>query len=110
MYAADRAAHYGGAMNMKLTQIGMIRSALKPLDDAPRQGDEGAPDAWVEVSAEFADGLHGIAAGDELVVITWLHLASRDVCNAPRNDPNLPLSGVFLTRSPTANPGLHRAR
>ena len=98
---------------MKLTQIGVIRSSLKRLDDAARQGDEGAPDAWLEVSTEFADALRGVAVGDELVLITWLHLASRDVLQThPRNDPSLPLTGVFLTRSPDRpNPlGLHRVR
>jgi tRNA-Thr(GGU) m(6)t(6)A37 methyltransferase TsaA len=98
---------------MKLIQIGVIRSSLKSLDDAPRQGDEGAPNAWLEISAEFVDGLRGIALNEELVLITWLHLASRDVLQThPRNDPSLPMTGVFLTRSPDRpNPlGLHRVR
>jgi tRNA-Thr(GGU) m(6)t(6)A37 methyltransferase TsaA len=75
------------------------------------QGSEGAPDAWLEVDPAFARGLSRIAAGDELVVITWLHRADREVLEVhPRNDPADPLSGVFATRSPDRpNPlGLHR--
>ena len=96
-----------------LTPIGFIRSSLKSLEDAPMQGFEGAPDAWLEVNADFAQALHGIAAGQELILITWLDRASRDVLQThPRSDPSLPLTGVFLTRSPDRpNPlGLHRVR
>lgn len=77
------------------------------------QGYEGAPDAWLEVSPDFAEALHGIIAGQELILITWLDRASRDVLQThPCSDPNLPLTGVFLTRSPDRpNPlGLHRVR
>ena len=75
------------------------------------QGSEGAPDAWLEVEPAFALGLSGIAAGDDVVVITWLHRADRDVLEVhPRGDPEVPLTGVFKTRSPDRpNPlGLHR--
>ena len=75
------------------------------------QGDEGAPEAWLELTASTALGLMGIKAGDELIVLTWLHLAKRDVLQVhPRGDLNRPLSGVFATRSPDRpNPvGLHR--
>ncbi len=98
---------------MNLVPIGIIRSSLKRIEDAPMQGDEGAPDAWVEMHPQFADALLGIAAGQELVLLTWLDRASRDVLQThPRSDPNLPLTGVFLTRSPDRpNPiGLHRVR
>src|SRR5262245_1160877 len=91
--------------------IGRIRSELRAIDEAPRQGSEGAPDAWLEVDPDFAQGLSGIAAGDELLVVTWLHRADRDVLEVhPRGDPENPLSGVFGTRSPhRPNPlGLHR--
>ena len=74
------------------------------------QGSEGAPDAWLEVDAAFADALAGIAAGDELIVITWFHRADRAVLQThPRSDPGNPLTGVFATRSPDRpNPlGLH---
>lgn len=91
--------------------IGHVRSVLTEPADAPRQGDEGAPDAWLEIEPAYARALHRIAAGDELVVITWLHLADRAVHQVhPRDDPATPLTGVFATRSPDRpNPlGLHR--
>lgn len=75
------------------------------------QGDEGAPDAWLELTAEVAPGLVGIAVGSKLIVLTWLHQAQRDVLQVhPRSRPDAPLSGVFATRSPDRpNPiGLHR--
>jgi tRNA-Thr(GGU) m(6)t(6)A37 methyltransferase TsaA len=75
------------------------------------QGDEGAPEAWLELTPQAADGLVGIKAGDELIVLTWLHLADRSVLQVhPRGDLNRPLTGVFATRSPDRpNPvGLHR--
>jgi tRNA-Thr(GGU) m(6)t(6)A37 methyltransferase TsaA len=78
---------------------------------APRQGSEGAPDAWLDVSPPFAKGLLGITPGDDAIIVTWLHQADRDVLEThPRNDPALPLAGVFATRSPDRpNPlGLHR--
>jgi tRNA-Thr(GGU) m(6)t(6)A37 methyltransferase TsaA len=90
--------------------VGYIRSSLRSLRDAPRQGSEGAPDAWVEIDARFARALSGVAAGDRLVVLTWLDRADRDVLEVhPRNDPNNPMTGVFATRSPDRpNPiGLH---
>jgi tRNA-Thr(GGU) m(6)t(6)A37 methyltransferase TsaA len=94
-----------------LRPIGVIRSALKTRAHAPMQGSEGAPDAWLEVRAFAAAALDGLAAGDEIVVITWLHRARRDVLRVhPGSDPERPLRGVFATRSPDRpNPvGLHR--
>jgi tRNA-Thr(GGU) m(6)t(6)A37 methyltransferase TsaA len=91
--------------------IGVVRSELTRLEDAPMQGDEGAPEAWLEVHQPLTPGLAGIKAGDELIVLTWLHLAERDVLQVhPRGDLNRPLTGVFATRSPDRpNPvGLHR--
>ncbi|HSL45557.1 MAG TPA: tRNA (N6-threonylcarbamoyladenosine(37)-N6)-methyltransferase TrmO [Anaerolineales bacterium] len=91
--------------------IGFIRSELTRLEDAPMQGDEGAPAVWLELTPEAAPGLMGIQPGDELIVLTWLHLAERDVLQVhPRGDLNRPLTGVFATRSPDRpNPvGLHR--
>jgi tRNA-Thr(GGU) m(6)t(6)A37 methyltransferase TsaA len=93
-----------------LQPIGFIRSTIKGRNDAPRQGPEGAPDAWLEVVPRFAEGLLGLEVGHELIVITWLHEANRDVLqNHPRNNPTRPLTGVFYTRSPARpNPlGLH---
>lgn len=94
-----------------LQPIGRLRSTLRALEDAPRQGTEGAPDAWLEVDPTFSRALLGIAPGDDVVVVTWLHLADRGVLQVhPRGDPKNPLAGVFATRSPhRPNPlGLHR--
>ena len=94
-----------------LEPIGVVRSELTSREAAPLQGDEGAPEAWLELAARVADGLTGIAAGAELIVLTWLHAASRDVLQVhPRGRLDAPLTGVFATRSPDRpNPiGLHR--
>jgi tRNA-Thr(GGU) m(6)t(6)A37 methyltransferase TsaA len=94
----------------RLRPVGVIRSVLKDRSAAPRQGTEGAPDAWLEVSPWARDGLLGLAAGDEVIVITWFHQADRKVFQVhPRSDPRSPLTGVFATRSPDRpNPlGLH---
>lgn len=93
-----------------LEPVGFLRSTVKGRDDAPRQGSEGAPDAWLEIEPRFADALLGIEVGHELIVITWLDKADRSVLrNHPRGDPSRPLTGVFYTRSPNRpNPlGLH---
>jgi tRNA-Thr(GGU) m(6)t(6)A37 methyltransferase TsaA len=94
-----------------LYPIGFLHSPLKQPGEAPRQGHEGAPDAWLEVNTSVAEGLDTIAVGDEIIVITWLHRARRDILKThPRNDETIPLTGVFATRSPDRpNPlGLHR--
>ena len=94
-----------------LHPIGVIRSTVKTRAQAPRQGSEGAPDAWLEVEARVALGLKGIAVGDEIIVITWLHQGRRETLEVhPRSDRTRPLAGVFATRSPDRpNPlGLHR--
>jgi tRNA-Thr(GGU) m(6)t(6)A37 methyltransferase TsaA len=94
----------------RLRPIGLIRSELRSRKDAPRQGDEGAPDAWLEVEPWAEDALHRLAVGDEIIVITWFHQARRDVLQVhPRSDPQQRLHGVFATRSPDRpNPlGLH---
>jgi len=95
---------------MELRPVGVIRSVLKARKAAPKQGREGAPDAWLEVYPWAAEALQGVGPGDELIVITWLHEAKRDVLRVhPRSDPRKPLAGVFGTRSPDRpNPlGLH---
>jgi len=94
-----------------LSPIGFLHSPLKQRGEAPNQGREGAPDAWLEVNATVAEGLEGIEVDDEIIVITWLHKAQRDILKVhPRGDKNMPLTGVFATRSPDRpNPlGLHR--
>lgn len=99
------------ATSFTVEPIGFIRSELTDLDSAPRQGDEGAPEAWLELTPEAASGIEGITVGDELFLLTWLHRARRDVLQVhPRGDPNRPVAGVFATRSPDRpNPvGLHR--
>jgi len=98
------------AADQRLRTIGVIRSTLKSRSEAPRQGREGAPDAWLEVRPSVAKGLDRIAVGDEIVVVTWLHQARRDVLEVrPRGDRRRRLTGVFATRSPDRpNPlGLH---
>jgi tRNA-Thr(GGU) m(6)t(6)A37 methyltransferase TsaA len=93
-----------------LQPVGFIRSTLKRREDAPRQGPEGAPDAWLEIEPQFSEALLGMEVGHELMVITWLHKARRDVLKGhPRSDESRPLTGVFYTRSPARpNPlGLH---
>ena len=94
-----------------LRPVGWIRSELRSLDAAPKQGAEGAPDAWLDIEQALAPALLGIAAGDELIVITWLDRADRAVLQVhPRGDPANQLAGVFATRSPhRPNPlGLHQ--
>ena len=94
-----------------LRPVGFVRSKLKRREDCPKQGYEGAPDAWVKIEPAFAEGLDGITPGCEVVLITWFHRATRNVLKLhPRNDPENPLQGVFATRSSDRpNPvGLHR--
>jgi tRNA-Thr(GGU) m(6)t(6)A37 methyltransferase TsaA len=93
--------------------IGRVESALTSLEAAPRQPDEGAPSAWLIFDDGVGDALGGVRAGDELIVLTWLDRARRDVLVVhPRGDVTRPPEGVFSTRSPhRPNPiGLHRVR
>jgi len=95
----------------ELRPIGVLRSRIKERSKAPKQGSEGAPDAWLEVRPSVAQALDGLAVGDEVIVLTWLHRARRDTLKVhPRSDPRRPLTGVFATRSPDRpNPiGLHQ--
>ena len=98
------------AKRFTLRPVGYIRSTLVDRKGAPRQGEEGAPDAWLEIEPWAAAALFRVRAGDELLVITWLHEGKRDVFQVhPRSDPRQRLHGVFATRSPDRpNPlGLH---
>ena len=93
-----------------VTPIGFVSSALTDPVDAPRQPDEGAPDAWLVLGEQYAAALDGIAAGDDLLLLTWLDRADRTTLAVhPRGDTGRPLTGVFATRSPDRpNPiGLH---
>jgi tRNA-Thr(GGU) m(6)t(6)A37 methyltransferase TsaA len=99
-----------GRGHWQVHPVGVVRSALTDLEAAPRQGDEGAPAAWVDLDPEVAVAADGIAVGDRLVLLTWLDRADRTVTRVhPRGDASLPLTGVFATRSPhRPNPvGLH---
>jgi tRNA-Thr(GGU) m(6)t(6)A37 methyltransferase TsaA len=95
-----------------LVPIGWVQSALRVLDDAPNQR-EGAPRAWIRFDGQVAEGAKDLRPGDEIVVLTWLHLSPRDELSThPEDDMSQPLTGVFSTCSPNRpNPiGLHRAR
>jgi tRNA-Thr(GGU) m(6)t(6)A37 methyltransferase TsaA len=97
----------------QVVPIGWVESPLKDRAQAPRQGDEGAPDAWLVFQPEVAEGLRDLAPGAEIIVLTWLDRAARDVLvTRPRDDPARPPTGVFSTRSPDRpNPiGLHRVQ
>jgi tRNA-Thr(GGU) m(6)t(6)A37 methyltransferase TsaA len=101
----DEAEHY------VVRPIGVVGSPLRAIADAPNQAFEGAPGALLEIDSAFADALHRLEPGDELIVLTWLHLADREILQThPRGDERIPLTGVFRTRSPDRpNPiGLHR--
>jgi len=100
----------GDLDSYSLHPIGIVRSPLKDRNKAPNQGGEGAPDARIELAPWVEDGLDRIKAGDQLIIITWLHESRRDVLKThPRGDESVPLTGVFATRSPDRpNPlGLH---
>jgi tRNA-Thr(GGU) m(6)t(6)A37 methyltransferase TsaA len=98
-------------VSVEIAPIGVVESPLTDRATAPRQGDEGAPDAWLSFEVGVLDGLQGISPGDELIVLTWFDRASRDVLRVhPRGDRTREPEGVFNTRSPDRpNPiGLHR--
>jgi tRNA-Thr(GGU) m(6)t(6)A37 methyltransferase TsaA len=96
---------------IELTPIGRVESPLTDPASAPKQGDEGAPEAWLSFNPAVLDALDGIEVGDEVIVLTWLDRARRDVLRVhPRDDRSRPQQGVFTTRSQDRpNPiGLHR--
>jgi tRNA-Thr(GGU) m(6)t(6)A37 methyltransferase TsaA len=91
--------------------VGVVESPLSRRDEAPRQGDEGAPDAWIVLDPDVREAARDLAVGNDVLVLTWLHRADRDVRQVhPRGDADRPPTGVFSTRSPDRpNPiGLHR--
>jgi tRNA-Thr(GGU) m(6)t(6)A37 methyltransferase TsaA len=95
---------------IELKPIGRVESPLTDLDAAPKQGYEGAPEAWLVLDPEFLEGLDGIRPGDRVIVLTWLDRARRDILRChPRDDIKIPMRGVFGTRSSDRpNPiGLH---
>jgi tRNA-Thr(GGU) m(6)t(6)A37 methyltransferase TsaA len=96
-----------------LRPVGRVESTLRNRSDAPNQGDEGAPDCTITLEPEYATAGRDVTAGSELLVLTWLDRADRDVLVVhPRGDRSRPETGVFATRSPhRPNPvGLHRVR
>ena len=96
--------------DLVLRPIGYVESVLTDPAAAPRQADEGAPDAWLVLEERFAAALDGLSPGADVVLVTWLHRADRDTLAVhPRGDAARPLTGVFATRSPDRpNPiGLH---
>jgi tRNA-Thr(GGU) m(6)t(6)A37 methyltransferase TsaA len=99
------------ATSYELRPVGRVESTLADRETAPKQGFEGAPDAWLVFDPEVAEGLRDLAVGAEVFVLTWLDRARRDVLAVhPRDDPRNPETGVFSTRSQDRpNPiGLHR--
>ena len=95
----------------ELRPIGHVRSPLTDPATAPKQGSEGAPDAWLVLDPEVAEGARDLTVGADVFVLTWLHRARRDVLAVhPRDDPRTPETGVFSTRAQDRpNPiGLHR--
>ncbi len=101
------------AESFALRAVGRVESPLRSPDDAPRQADEGAPSAWLVFDSSVRDALGSVRTGDELIVLTWLDRARRDILVVhPRGDLTRPPEGVFTTRSPhRPNPlGLHRVR
>ena len=97
----------------EIVPIGWVESPLTDRAQAPRQGDEGAPQAWLVFEPAYAEGLRDLQAGSQVIVLTWLDRADRDVLvTRPRDDPARAPTGVFCTRSPDRpNPiGLHRVR
>lgn len=96
--------------SFEVHEIGCIHSPLEFMSEAPHQGNEGGPDAWIVLAPEFEAASSGLKLGDRLLILTWLHLADRSKLEVhPRSDQTKPLAGVFGTRSPhRPNPiGLH---
>jgi tRNA-Thr(GGU) m(6)t(6)A37 methyltransferase TsaA len=96
----------------QLRPVGQVESPLTDSAAAPKQGDEGAPAARIVFRPEFLPAAADLHAGDQVLVLTWLHRGDRDVLSVhPRGDLGRPRQGVFSTRSQhRPNPiGLHPA-
>jgi tRNA-Thr(GGU) m(6)t(6)A37 methyltransferase TsaA len=107
---ASARSHPGAETGIEIRAVGRVESSLTDRAAAPKQGSEGAPEAWLVFEPGLREALHGIEAGDEILVFTWLDRGRRDVLQTrPRDDPANPIQGVFNTRSPDRpNPiGLH---
>ncbi|MFJ8622040.1 tRNA (N6-threonylcarbamoyladenosine(37)-N6)-methyltransferase TrmO [Kitasatospora sp. NPDC093550] len=101
----------GRGRSFEVWELGRVESPLTERAGAPRQGDEGAPEAWVAFDASVGRALRDLAVGQEVLLLTWLDRADREVLAVhPRGDRSRPSTGVFATRSPDRpNPiGLHR--
>jgi tRNA-Thr(GGU) m(6)t(6)A37 methyltransferase TsaA len=99
-----------GVTGFEVTPIGRVESSLTDPSSAPKQGREGAPDAWLVLEPAVLDALEGIRPGARVIVLTWFHRARRDLLRVhPRDDPANPMQGIFNTRSADRpNPiGLH---
>jgi tRNA-Thr(GGU) m(6)t(6)A37 methyltransferase TsaA len=100
-------------MQPTLQFIGTIHSSLKSLEDCPLQENENAPEASIQMLPAFTEGIRDIQPGQEILLLTWLHIADRTVITCyPRKNRDAPHIGVFSTRSPDRpNPiGLHTAK
>ncbi|HEX3292118.1 MAG TPA: tRNA (N6-threonylcarbamoyladenosine(37)-N6)-methyltransferase TrmO [Solirubrobacterales bacterium] len=96
--------------SFEVRAVGRVESPLDEMESAPRQGDEGAPDVWIEFDPDVLDALVGVEPGDRVVILSWLDRADREVLTVhPRGDASRPPTGVFATRSHhRPNPvGLH---
>lgn len=105
-----RVSLQGMSETYALHPVGIVRSLLTDRKNAPRQRDEGAPEAWLFIDEKYRDALLGLQEGDQLIVLSWLHESRRETLQVhPRRIPNAPLRGVFATRSPDRpNPiGIH---
>jgi tRNA-Thr(GGU) m(6)t(6)A37 methyltransferase TsaA len=100
----------GRLKGIEVKPVGWVKSPLTERASAPKQGNEGAPEAWIVFEPDLVDALRGIVPGDEVLILTWLDRGDREVLRTrPRDDPANPIQGVFNTRSPDRpNPiGLH---
>jgi tRNA-Thr(GGU) m(6)t(6)A37 methyltransferase TsaA len=96
-----------------VTPIGWVESTLTDPAEAPNQGDEGTPSAWLVIEPHLAEGIRDLRAGEDIIVVSWLDRARRDeLSTVPGDNPGSPPLGVFSTRSPNRpNPiGLHRVQ